>query len=293
MRSGHTRFRSGNSLIEYGLISLCGILIMVPATLFLGGNLQKMFQKMRQEMLVRPVQPVLPQPVAVKPVSPSPQPAPGTTDLTLTLENGESVVLGNYPNDIAAAIVTLGTNGTTMLLCKTLQLLAERLREKGVISPHSEGALINLAQQGHEIGQMEQFMEENLKNAKSLSDLANKAVTYKGERYANLSRMSEHMDIGSDGESVVIGKMTELYHQAEKEGALREASVKAVVSELVNNIKVVSDLLAKNTKSALKNDKSTFQAIEKNIASTLSHRYSTGICTVAQGRDTGVQCYQK
>lgn len=83
---------------------------------------------------------------------------PGKT-LNLTLDNGKTLSLEGYPDNIQLLVETNGVNGTTEVLLAQLNQLIQQLEEGQLISPEEIAILKEMSNKGHQIGNQQKIIE--------------------------------------------------------------------------------------------------------------------------------------
>lgn len=218
-----------------------------------------------------------------------------TLNVTFRLDNGQTITLPNYPNNLQQAVETNGTNGATELLANQLSLITSQLSQTDSLDPEQVNKLANLANQGHRIANIQGAISEGIDhNIQSTSpkplahlhfDYDQKSV-YQGEM-ANL--IGDHILDGKMNEGVEIQKMKQLLDNAQTSGALADPNLNNVVSALVADIA----LLGNQTKASMdeanqkKQIPDNFKAL---VAAKLTNKKSGQICQSGGGMDVGISC---
>ncbi|MBX2860710.1 MAG: hypothetical protein KTR14_05720 [Vampirovibrio sp.] len=124
-------------------------------------------------------------------------PIPGTTTnittnafgSTLTLSDGTTMTLEQYPLDVSM-IETAGGHGTTEFLMSQMETIIAQLEIDGKIDQTQASLLKDLSNQGHRIAEMEKIYETTLANSgNDYQNLLNTPVTFDGVQYANADSM--------------------------------------------------------------------------------------------------------
>ncbi|MBY0405024.1 MAG: hypothetical protein K2X66_14080, partial [Cyanobacteria bacterium] len=132
----------GNSLVEYALpLGLIVVVVLVGAEL-VGSNLFQWMPSMSNGTLKNDGHS---KSLRLRPLGSNPY----TQTVLLTLSDGSSLDLENYPTDINSLVETLGPNGTTDLLVDAIRQLAQKLLAKGEITQAQANQLMALANSGH------------------------------------------------------------------------------------------------------------------------------------------------
>lgn len=100
-------------------------------------------------------------------------PQPGQKNLKLTLADGTVLNLKGFSDDVAENVETVGVDGTSRLLAKNLETLAEQLKAAGKLDQDQYNALIDLALEGYHAADRQTAL------AKAMADSQGDAGKYK------------------------------------------------------------------------------------------------------------------
>jgi hypothetical protein len=249
---------------------------------------------------------------------------PFAQTVTITLENGNTVTLDQFPSDINRMIETVGVDGTTDLLAGNIRSLADQLLAQKEISETEHAQLYELANQGHRIATIQGLLLQAGREAGTNGEqFANTQIQFEGKTY-NTGQLSallgesnnSHPENALRNQSLptdlllavnitpayngvhdgfVKGDFLQALNNAWQSGALQNPSVRTVVSELSRYIQFSGQVTASQTHIYLDNSVNrhqqvSFNDLEKNVSDELTHLSSAGICQTGNGTDSGVHC---
>lgn len=296
------RKRTGQGMAEYSLIAASVACLVLPALLFLGGNLNRSMQGML------PAPPLPKQDVGVASV-PSQNPANAAA-----LQSVQLIINGvdlSSSQNLAKEIQTAGANGATAILANRIEQIAQQKLDAGEISPEQYKTLIALANQGHSLGAMEKLVETAAANSSSAQAFMDQKLTFEGKDYsmADFAYQMGFTQAYSEGllanplgsanlANPAMKTFISLYDQAVASGALSDPATQAEVKKLASDIANINDsvLFALQDlgwgESITPTDftASTATRIAGMDASTKTNQNAAGICTAGNGQDTGSQC---
>jgi Flp pilus assembly pilin Flp len=291
------QFCSGVAILEYGLIAATILTVSITALSILGRNLDSSLNlfgnslKQQQVVNLQVAQLTSAQtPSTTTPLLNPVMHSAGSTTMTLTLQNGTTINLPGYPEDLSKTILTVGANGTTEILLAQLNRLIQELVDKGEIYPEQASSLSVLANHGHEIAEREKFIENYLAQHKDASELPLVPVVYNGETYPDIRDLAASLDIMATGKQK--GAQLALSKELDKaiaSGALKDPAIKALVELLVGNISSIADTVSNATGSCA-DSRITPDEVIDYMASKQSHHNSTRICDTGNGQDNSVYC---
>lgn len=290
-----------------GLAGLAGLVTM-------GTELNKLFQGIVPgKALAAPVtgSPAQAAPKPQAPVAESPSPnlptqpsqsAIPVTGIGFTTAGGTYISLPTYPTSTSQAIAVAGANGTTTIMANTLEALAKQLLDAGEISQTQYNGLIDLANQGHGIANLEKVLEDGAAKAASSKEYKAMKLEYNGK----LSSPSVLADaLGYDTGGYEPGTVSDpfdtrsaygplknflkTYDNLNSNGALTDPAVQEVVSSLVGQIAFLSEVSTCMAWQAASGEFTPAQFTSQTI-SEMTHVKSLGICEAGNGKDNGIQC---
>lgn len=256
---------------------------------------------------------------------------PYTQSLQIQMADGSVLTLNEYPRDIQNLLETVGSNGTTDILAANLQSIAQQMLAQGKLSEEQYNQLIDLANQGHNLGIMEGLLEDAAirsngdKNAFKLMPM-----TYKGQQHTTASlhtTLSETIgnlentisaqqidpetkrifglyetvtgDNEDKGKPIFYGRdlynFMNSYMSASRQGALNDPTVQKVVRDLAMQIKTISVQTAAAAYYSFdeSNTELRLEDFSKNVASNVTHQNSAQICQNGNGtEENGIHCSQ-
>lgn len=245
---------------------------------------------------------------------------------TVTLSDGTQLQLSTYPSDLKQAVSTVGANGTTQMLLDTLKSVISQLQADGKIDQNQASLLSNVANQGHQMADLEAVIENQVSSCSTISCYNSSTVSFQGQTYNPQDLVYK---VAWSGAGIPEGDMTQSLRtqltQAEAAGALNDPVAKQLVETLVNQIadignglQTASSMLdpaqaqythvtvdpsqtltmstfSGSTASWLSEmdqatGQNTLQSLLDAPYSTPTNQKSTTICTVGSGTDTGSSC---
>lgn len=232
-------------------------------------------------------------------VTPPPQQGSG---VHITLSDGTTIHLPEYPQDLTSLISTAGANGATDVLANTIKALAQQLLDKGAITKAEFNNLIALSNQAHRIASVEKVIESVAQNSSTPSEFSSGVFKFEGNTY-NLDEITAL--IGFDNNSMdpnaVVDHLTDptaspeisafqnLFNKALQSGALDDPVLRDVVQTLSEQILSLSDL-TNIAAYHIADYSAPPSSMTQNITSNLTDQKATGICGAGAGVDSGVQC---
>jgi hypothetical protein len=173
------------------------------------------------------------------------------------------------------------------------QLVEQQLAEKN-IPPSQAQALIDLANQGHQIGQVMSLIETasnsglteykgQLYTRKQLSDLLDDTGKSPTEVASSVSAALSP-DPMTQGKEIL--RFRQLYQQAEADNTPLPANIKQLVQTLSQNISINSEAVVTTVVWLSPPDGS----LDVRSVVNSTHQDSGGICSAGNGADSGTQC---
>lgn len=229
----------------------------------------------------------------------------------LTLADGTTISLENYPGDLNAMVETVGIDGTTSALAQLLKSLADKLLAEGKITPDQANLLSNLANRGFDLGKTESILESLAQNANGDRENFIAATTDLGGENLNITELYRRLgghdlaNIGPDsillspsdldnseylfpgynetyGSRVYTGEqqyqMLQAFGEARSSGALSDPAVNQLVTALTRRIISVAQYTASASDHIAKGTAETGQ-LQEVVSSILTEKDSTSICS--------------
>ncbi|MBY0405025.1 MAG: hypothetical protein K2X66_14085 [Cyanobacteria bacterium] len=314
-------FRAGNSLVEYVLpLGIIAVVVLVGTGL-VSGNFTQWMPSMSNGTLKNDGHS---KSLVLRPLGSN----PFTQTIQLTLSDGSSLDLENYPTDIKSLVETLGPNGTTDLLVDAIRQLAQKLLAKGEITQAQANELSALANSGHSWANSQGVIESALRDSRGNKALFESKVsplmTQLSSQFATLDKIDPEavkffnlnvinakpiLDAQGkvmkdaqgnymyDSNNVETSHYTPLqvsfansYAQASKSGIFQDPVVKKVVDSLSHNIFQLGSVSINLTTQVLKSQyQFNLSDFNQSVQKQIDGQ-SSNICAVGGGNDTGVSC---
>lgn len=99
---------------------------------------------------------------------------PNRQTVMVTLSNGNTLSIPNYPMNLAQSIETLGPNGTTDILADSLMAVARQLKDS--IPEDEFNQLKALSEQGHRMAALQGLLEQAAINADGSKEAYNQST---------------------------------------------------------------------------------------------------------------------
>jgi hypothetical protein len=214
------------------------------------------------------------------PAAPATNPALSEAELMNPLDNAQLVEVG-------------GGAGATNTLAERIKQLAELKQSQGKISEEQAQSLIDLANQGHQIGKVMALINETgtagqvqyngkLYNREDLAYLLD-SWNVDPRNPSEFDRLL-NPDPKEQGEEIL--KFSTLYQQAVSMGAIGQGEVASFVQQLASNIAINSEAVAHRVIE----DKAPEGPVKIEQYIPTTHQNSGGICSAGNGTDSGSQC---
>jgi hypothetical protein len=291
----------GQSQSEYVLAAALVVILVLPALLGLGRNLNTVLDTMvptRASAVAKSMKVIAVQEPAEA------RPGHQTRVPVHSLSSTEKVALSQ---NLANKVQTLGANGTTTLLANQLAMLARQLLMEGKVDTEQYNAIMALSNQGHRMAMIEGKVEEAMQLSRGNNTQFNTlSVNVDGKVYsaidaalilgysnvgaetlASENLLNTHFEGGSE-----LNRFLSLYHQVEAMGLMSDPSVKATIDSAAWQIVSVGELMEGNvwyySTGVLKE-----QDVRNSIVKGAVHLESARICTAGDFKDNGVMCSKK
>jgi hypothetical protein len=253
---------------------------------------------------------------------------PYTQIIQITLADGKTIELDNYPTDIKSLVETLGPNGTTDLLVDTLQQLAQKLLAKGEITQDQANQLSNLANSGHNLARFQAFFEDaaaksgndskafakivkplaehelaNIKYAKDIDPsvldtfgIKPFSASFVYDANGNVIKdaqgnyVSTDQTLGPSRYSPEVADFVNTFGKAQQSGALQDKVVRNLVTSLSQNIYFLGHTsYGVATQIAVPQFQLSPTQFNQKVAEPI-HKDSANICATGGGKDSGIYC---
>jgi len=300
LRSAPQGIWLGNSIPEYMVIALFLIFISLAGIQLLSANLNTAMAKVRDDMKThqQAAQNVLAAEQAAAAAA-----ASGASGTGAGLTAAQAALL---QQSLADKVQTSGANGATELLANQLSAAAELLLAEGKIDASQYDILMQLANQGHEIAQIESLIANAISSANGDTTLLqNMTLVYNGSTYT-VTELSQMIGTGATPADLAtsnvlaldpaqydsqIASFASLYTEALNSGALSDptalSTVTSAAQQIGNLAESVEDTVYQVNNTGLA---ATTAAVQTQVASVASQMDSSNICTAGSFQDNGVLC---
>jgi hypothetical protein len=209
---------------------------------------------------------------------------------------------------LADKIQTTGANGATELLANQLAAAAQLLLQQGKIDQAQYNILMELANQGHRMAQIQSLLDSGLKAANGdVAAFASTTYVLDGKTYtsgdlASLIGFTTYipdsfytgspLDIAPTDPNVQqeSGKLLSLYNQALTSGALSDPAALATVNSAVAQIADLGELTENTVQTGIHTTGAVLTANTLSNLDQSTHMTSAEICVAGDFQDNGVLC---
>lgn len=253
--------------------------------------------------------------------SPLPPPSAGAANLQLTLSDGSTLQVPNYPFNTAELVDLAGIDGTTQKYAQSLTDFAAILQQAGKIDANQAALLRKLADQGFMFGTQQTVILNAYKNTRNNqllpSELNSAYLSYgygtfeQGGQPVSADQIREYianprkpLPEFTEGEN--INKLTSAYDEVVKAGLLTDPAIRQIVDHSYDEILRANYAVLLETKlqqSFLESSTSTAQQglsqsadLNTSVGASIrkTQTSSTDVCTTGQGDGSSlVQCELK
>lgn len=301
----HTMLTQGNALLEYTLAGVSVTLVCVAGFYGAGGDLELLFQNLRNEMLYKnhtAIEATTRLGLAKGTTGSSRQGDKGNSLQDLT--EAEKILL---EANVAKRLQTLGANGTTELLASELAHLADQLLSEGKITSEQSNILMRLANQRYKIAKVERIIEDAVSRSdgtkESLSDMR---FDLDGRSYSVMDLASQvgfnyrsppdyaGISILEDSESAQyhMAEFLKLYTELKESGILADPGVRSVVDQTSAEIAGIGESIESVLYSTMVYDVriENMNAFRDKLGSHATTIDSGQICTSGKLEHDNTQC---
>lgn len=280
----------GQAISEYCLIGALIAVTSITALTMLGSNLSLSMDS----MLSAP-------PKVSKEANPSLVPNasdagnfrnPGPSNgITIILQSGRTLHLDNYPMNVAKSVQTAGVNGATRIMADNIISIAHQLVQSGEISPVQESQLISLANQAHNLAEIEKMVESTLQKNLDKTTLMTTSVTFNNTTYTHIGDLVNEIGILDDSQTAggQLANFNTLLAQINSSGAIADPVLNQLVNGLASNVQNLADQ-TENIFWDVTNNGLPPSAFSSTVASKTTTEDAASICTTGQGTDNGISC---
>ncbi|MBX2860707.1 MAG: hypothetical protein KTR14_05705 [Vampirovibrio sp.] len=231
----------------------------------------------------------------------------GMSPVQFTMSNGQTLQfqIPTTTAGLSSLVDTSGANGATSLINSQLVLMANELAQAGDITQQQQNTLVALANQGHDMANVQSQLEAAIAGFTSTDDFQQQTVTYQGKDYP-LITATWMIGVGPDGPQPdtwptnvmdithagpAMATYQQLYQEAVSSGALNNPAVNAIVSELALQTTFLTEVSEHQIMTNFETDTDgSAMADSAQQLSLLNHYNSSGICSTGGHQTTGVQC---
>ncbi|MBY0404956.1 MAG: hypothetical protein K2X66_13735 [Cyanobacteria bacterium] len=311
----------GNSLVEYALpLAIVGIAVLAGVA-SLGTNFNQSLPLISNGTFGTGTEAKT---IRMRPLGSNPY----TQIIQITLADGKTIELDNYPTDIKSLVETLGPNGTTELLVDALRQMAQKLLAKGEITQDQANQLSNLANSGHTLAAFQAFFEDaaaksgndskafakivkpladheaaNLKYAKDIDPsvldtfgIKPLTGTFLYDANGNVVRdtqgnyVTTDQKLGASLYSPEVADFVNTFGKAQQSGALQDKVVRDLVISLSQNIYSLGHFsFSVATQVSVPQFQLSPSQFNQKVSEPIN-KDSANICATGGGKDSGVYC---
>lgn len=299
-----TSFNKGQSSAEYSLIGALVLGLSLGALLLFGPQVSGMFAGMLGNSSV--------QAAAISQANSNSdasgqlpvRSSPSRAGISFYLTGNLSEDFAAIQVDLPASIQTMGANGTTSLLAFRMESTILELLAQKKIGPEQANLLLQLANKGHQIAEIEALIEDAAKQSQSdPGSFTGKSLNYQGTDYLPWEigiligwRYIKTPEYIADDPlnppeppGTVMDEFLQLYHQSIETGVLDDPYVRTLITGFASQIAYLGEVTETYTCDT-KNGIITADQMETSMLSTASHFNSAGICTTGSKTDIGTFC---
>lgn len=298
------RRTTGNALTEYGVIGSLVLLASLGALTAFSGTLSDLLGQSRSDMKANIL--ASKSAAAKNPFKDPPPVAPVIIGGTGTGATGPvssapgGLTAQPISTDLKSTIETLGANGTTQYLSDQIAAYAKKFLDEGKIDKQTYDVLVDLANQGHKIGDVQGLIEKAADGSKSAEAFEDKNITWEGQEYSMkdlgllIGWQSKQPDEISDptnppgGAGDVMQRFIDLLGDAQAAG-FKSPEAEAVITELAGQIIFMGELV-ENFNCETVNGRANPNEHDDLVVSEATHYNSTGICEAGGKKDNGQYC---
>ena len=295
----------GQSLPEYGLVLGLVVVASIGALILLGSNISGTTETVSSELANSSVEMAYHMAMN-KNSDPTSMPqllsqlgyAGETKTLSFTTPSGSTVVLSDYPVDLAESLETLGSPGVTEVLAALMKETARQLVEQGDITTEQAINLVNLANKGYQISEVEGLLATEALNNPLETSYMGSLVTYNGYTYQNPYDMSNQLltPAGNRNQgyavyttSSLVDDYNALLATAQSDGSLSIPAVNSLISNISNDILYLSNEVSINNYAIMRGHLTPAMS-EAKIASQTTETHSDTICSTGNHTNQGLSC---
>jgi len=309
----------GNALTEYGLIAGAVVVVAIAAITLTGNNIASHLGGMGGGMKTQIANaksvkaPAFNSPTSSV-TNPGANPgggalAPAPVPATIGPVTIGPAELEFLKGSLAKKIETAGANGTTRILAGTIEAIAQQLFDAKEISQQQYDILMQLANKGHEMAEVERLLEGAIASVNGdTSKLDGMKLEFQGKTYeagelyrwvgesgANINSPElESMEtVGGEQPGKLASEFLALYEKAlGTGGTLDDPLVKATINSLSLQIIATGENFDGLIHDSLNNERDlpNEDNLNKELASEITDYSSSEICAAGDFKDSGTMC---
>jgi len=287
----------GNTITEYALIGILVVVVCIVALQTLGSGLNSAMAMVRQNMKNHQLQ-------ASAALMAQKSAASGLAGQSGQLTAAQQALL---QESLAQKLQTTGANGATEILADQLAATAALLLAQGQITQSQYDILMQLANQGHKMAQIESLVAQAVQMANGdPTAYANMTFTIDGQTYT-ANQLTDMLGYKGPTPYYFTGNSTldpavassadpelatflSLYNQALSSGALSNPLALSTVSSAASQIAMLGEMTESVSPEIANGTAATSASITALEASQASQMNSSQICTAGNFQDNGVLC---
>jgi len=287
----------GNTITEYALIGILVVVVCIVALQTLGSGLNSAMAMVRQNMKNHQLQ-------ASAALMAQKSAASGLAGQNGQLTAAQQALL---QESLAQKLQTTGANGATEILADQLAATAALLLAQGQITQSQYDILMQLANQGHKMAQIETMVNQAVQMANGdYTAFSNMKFTFDGQTYtapelsgllgfngptpyyfANNGTLNSAVANTADPE---LATFLSLYNQALSSGALSNPLALSTVNSAASQIAALGELTESVSPEMQRGDITTAADAASLQVSQATQMNSSQICTAGNFQDNGVLC---
>lgn len=284
----------GNTLIEYILSGALILGLTISVILAFSTNLNKAFAALRDEMRSHRNQ---------TQAAILARQSGGSSYTGLTNLSPQQLAL--LQSDLSTKLQTTGANGSTELFSQQIALSAQQMLDAGKIDQNQYDLLMKLANQGHQMAQIEGMIADAVQYAGGdLSKLKSLTYSFNGQNYTaiELSHLIGFV-VSSDSQTDLLAQdpssagselsnFMSLYNQALNSGIVSTPELQSTVNSAAYQIASLGEITEENLWrfSADKTNLTSATDLNNASAESATHINSGKICAAGDFLDNGVLC---
>jgi hypothetical protein len=278
----------GNSITEYALIALLVVILCIGAMQIVGGAFNSVLAKAKGDMTSHKQSAML---ASVK------------TGAGSTMTQSQ---LAQLQMSLSDKVQTAGANGSTEILASQIDSTAALLLSQGKIDQAQYDILMKLANQGHQVAQIQSMISDALRLSNgSYDQFANTKFDWNGQSYTAIELTKligfngptpeyfGNHDILASGASAepAMATFLNLYKQAASSGALTDPAAKSTIDSASAQIAGLGEVTENVMQGLAGGEYSTADQVMKTKEAAMTTTMDARkVCTTGDFQDNGVLC---